>query len=100
MISIAHLKRGFALVLVSLGFAGSPNPASAQSYDPDPFGWGARTMEQQRDAGLQEACRSYANEYNTIVEFYNQARDQRTRAEWRERLDSIRREAASQGCRL
>ena len=95
-----NLKQAIAATLTVATLASYGALANAQSYDPDPWGWGAQSTAQQNEAGRQAACRSYINEYNTIVDFYNNERDPGRKKQWLERIQSIRENARPYGCGL
>lgn len=93
---MTNLKQAVAASVIATAFAIAPSAASAQN----PWAFDARSMEQRREAGRQQTCRSYINEFNTIVAFHNAERDPQRRKQWRERLDRIRENSRPYNCGL
>lgn len=67
----------------------------AGPYDVDPFGW----SQQSNARGIESACKSYINEYNTLVDIHNSTNNQEKRAAFKIRLREIEAEQRRLGCR-
>ncbi len=93
---MTNLKQAVAASLIATAFAMAPSPASAQN----PWGFDGRSMEQMREAGRQQTCRSYINEFNVIVGFHNAEKNPERRQQWKDRLDRIRENSRPYNCGL
>jgi hypothetical protein len=56
----------------------------------DPWGW----SRQSNQAGMQQACNAFRNEYNSIYALYQNSRNERTRREYYRHLQDIRERMA------